>query len=258
MNLTNNLPALRTLNIRAHVPVDLNAILCEYASSQSLSLLTAFKDNAHTSLIKLYQIKGNNGNNISRHQAAAAKLKAAILDLTWCPKSLGFYDFNRTANARNTILTVATYYPPWLGIFPQEILTNETATQQFFAPVNLILSRYNGTFPTTFVETGLQWDAPNAWPPHIYIVMQALLSVPNNISSSPLPSYENGSWAALANNQLGLSESDLPAQPIDGGDNVSASGKDADISFQNGTWVNGGNKVDGEGWRDAIARGMAK
>jgi len=107
------------------------------------------------------------------------------------------------------------------------------------------------------VNTGLQWDAPNAWPPHIYIVMQALLAMPSNISKSALPTNDNGSFAALPAGQLGIDEGSLPPQPTNQGGNITATGKGADVNFANGTWHNGGNATDGEGWRDALARGMA-
>jgi hypothetical protein len=195
---------------------------------------------------------------VSAHKSAASQLRDAILDLHWNNSTLAFYDYNMTANARNTQFTVATYYPAWAGLIPDEVLASETAAQGYFASVNLVLSRYNGTYPTTFVESGLQWDAPNAWPPHIYIVMQALLAMPSNITKSPLPTGGNGSFAALPSGQLGMDESGLPPQPMNVGGSINATGKDADVNFANGTWHNGGNATDGEGWRDALARGIAK
>ncbi len=85
----------------------------------------------------------------------------------------------------------------------------------------MVLRRYNGTYPTTFVESGLQWDAPNAWPPHQYIALEALRALPANVSSGP------------------------------------RTGSGADINALSGTFVNGGNATAGEGWRDALARGLA-
>jgi len=87
--------------------------------------------------------------------------------------------------------------------------------------------------------------------------MQALLALPGHLTKSPLASGGNGSFAALPSGQLGIDESALPPQPLNGGGNVTASGKDADVNFANGTWHNAGNATAGEGWRDALARGMA-
>ena len=55
-----------------------------------------------------------------------------------------------------------------------QLLANSSNAFGFFAGVNLVMNRYNGSLPVTFLETGLQWDAPNAWPPHQYIALEAL------------------------------------------------------------------------------------
>jgi alpha,alpha-trehalase len=91
------------------------------------------------------------------HIAAAQALHSAILDVLWDPSKLAFYDFNIAAKARNGIYTAATFYPLWCGIIPDELLTGQDQTFGFFSTVNMVMNRYNGTYPTTFVETGLQW-----------------------------------------------------------------------------------------------------
>ena len=123
----------------------------------------------------------------------------------------------------------------------------------------MVLRRYNGTYPTTFVESGLQWDAPNAWPPHQYIALQALLALPSNVSSGaiPQPPSSESAFALVPGGQLGLQESALPGQGVWGGKNASSTGSGADINALGGTFVNGGNATSGESWRDALARGLA-
>jgi hypothetical protein len=37
---------------------------------------------------------------------------------------------------------------------------NSTAAFAFFSSVNMVLNKYNGTYPTTFIDTGLQWYVP--------------------------------------------------------------------------------------------------
>jgi alpha,alpha-trehalase len=123
----------------------------------------------------------------------------------------------------------------------------------------MALRRYNGTYPTSFVESGLQWDAPNCWPPHQYIALQALRALPVNVSSGaiPQPPNEKSGFELVPSGQLGLRENDLPGQLIGNGKNASSSGSRADINALNGTFVNGGSPTAGEGWRDALARGLA-
>ena len=72
---------------------------------------------------------------------------------------LAFYDFILDTNSRNTVFSVAAFYPFWVGIVPKEVAYDEKAAFGAFSTVNLVLNRYNGTFPSTFVVTGLQWCA---------------------------------------------------------------------------------------------------
>ena len=60
-------------------------------------------------------------------------------------------------NSRNTVFSVAAFYPFWSGIIPPEVANDEKAAFGAFSSVNMVLNRYNGTFPSTFVDTGLQW-----------------------------------------------------------------------------------------------------
>ncbi|KAI0060461.1 glycoside hydrolase family 37 protein [Artomyces pyxidatus] len=240
----NTNPALRSLNVKNHIPVDLNSILYK----------------ANTILAELYVLGDTkNQSAATQHEATAASIRAGILDLFWDSSKLAFYDFNLTSNTRNSIFTAATFYPLWAGIIPDEILSSASNAFGFFSSINMVLHRYNGTFPTTFIESGLQWDAPNAWPPHQYIALQALRALPANISagSIPTPPSNSSTFALVPSGQLALSEDSLPGQPLTGTKNVTRTGPDADINGLNGTVVNGGNATVGEGWRDALARGLA-
>lgn len=182
-------------------------------------------------------------------------MKSAILDLLWNSDKLAFYDFNLTSNGQNTIFTTAHFYPFWSGIIPDELLSNETAAFGAFSSVNMVLNKYNGTFPTTFIESGLQWDAPNAWPPHNFIVIEALRSLPSNISTGPLPSPSAGSttFSLVPSGQLALTESQLPGQPLKAGGNSSS----PDLNALNGTVINGGNRTADETWSATLQREMA-
>ena len=139
---TSQNPILRSLNIRSIIPVCLNSILYK----------------AHGLLGDLYTSQ-NNATAAKTHQDAAANIRAGILDLLWDGQKLAFYDFNLTANARSTIFSAATFYPLWNGIIPDEVAASSQNAFGFFASLNLVLNRYNGTFPVTFLETGLQWYA---------------------------------------------------------------------------------------------------
>ncbi|TFK27682.1 trehalase [Coprinopsis marcescibilis] len=232
--------SLRALDVRATIAVDLNSII--YRS--------------HIVLADLY---GSNSTGVNRHRRLAAELRLAIIDLLWDPEKLGFYDFSLTTNDRNTIFTAAHFYPFWSGIFPDEVLASEEAAFGAFSSIHLVLNRYNGTYPSTFVDSHLQWDAPNTWPPHQYIALQALRGLPANVSSGPLPQPAEGesTFSLVPSGQLGLEENELPGQPITFDQNATATGTSADINRLNGTVFNGGNSTEGEGWAAALGRELA-
>jgi len=83
---------------------------------------------------------------------------------------MAFYDFVRDTNARNSLFSVATFYPFWSGIIPDEVANNQQNAFAAFSSVNMVLNRYNGTFPTTFVDTGLQWYTRINFSIHISLI----------------------------------------------------------------------------------------
>ena len=154
-------PKLRTLNVRSIIPVCLNSILCAYFPYhiQFARIPNPSLDKAHLLLADLYE-SGNNASAVSTHRDAAESIREGVIDLFWDSSKLAFYDFNLTSNARSDIYTAATFYPLWNGIIPNEVLASSQNAFGFFSALNLVLNRYNGTFPVTFLETGLQWYVP--------------------------------------------------------------------------------------------------
>lgn len=238
-------PGLRSLNVKNNIPICLNSILYK----------------ARILLAELYGT--SNATASSTHLQVAAGIRAGILDLLWDPAKLAFYDFNLTSNARNDIFTAATFYPVWNGIIPNEVLASQSNAFGYFAAVNLVVNKYNGTVPVTFIDwTGLQWDAPNSWPPLQYIIMEALRTIPSNLTTNglPTPSSDQSTYDLVPAGQLGLTEAQLPGQPFLGAQanqNATATGPAADINKLSGTVVNGGNATAGEGWRDTLQRELA-
>ena len=185
------------------------------------------------------------------HRNTAARLRTGILDLFWDSDKLAFYDYNLTSNARNSVYSTATFYPFWVGIVPSDVLSDQSKAFGAFSAINLVMNRYNGTIPTTFIETGLQWDLPNAWPPHQYIALEALRNLPANLTTNALPQTGN-SFVLVPSGQLGITEDQLLPQHIRGGSDVRT-----DINKLNGTVVNGGTATNGEGWSQTLQRELA-
>lgn len=236
---------LRSLNVKNIIPICLNSILYK----------------ARLLLADLYD--SSNATAASYHRQVGARIRAGVLDLFWDPTKLAFYDFNLTSNARNDILTAATFYPAWNYIIPNELFTSQSNAFGYFAAVNMVMNKYNGTVPVTFLDwTGLQWDAPNSWPPHQFIIMQALHNMPSNMTTNglPTPNSSQSTYDLIPAGQLGLTEAQLPGQPFRGAQanqNATATGPGADINKLDGTVINGGNATAGEGWKDTLLREMA-
>jgi alpha,alpha-trehalase len=231
---------LTALNVRNTIAVDLNSIL--------------YKN--HAVLVGLY---GTDGAAAGRHRTAAAALRDGILDLFWDSQKFAFYDFTIDTNSRNPVFSVAHFYPFWSGIIPPQVATDSNAAFSAFSSVNMVLQRYNGTYPSTFVDTGLQWDSPNTWPPHQYIILKALQALPANVTNGNLPLPGNGqnTFSLIPANQLNLAENQLPGQPVSGAKNSTASGAAADINKGDNTVFNGGNATQGEGWGKILQRELA-
>ncbi|KAJ7366222.1 trehalase [Mycena albidolilacea] len=236
---------LRRLNVRGTLPVDLNSIL-------------------YKNRVLMAQLYGKaNATAAARHTAAAAAIKAGVLDLFWNATKLAFYDFDLVTNTRNDVFSTATFYPFWSGIIPPEVLASAENAFGAFAAINLVLNRYNGTVPVTFIETGLQWDAPNAWPPHQYVALQALRALPANVTTGalPTPAAGAGSFSLVPAGQLGVEEAALPVQALSGTSNASTSGAAADVGARGagagGGVVNGGNATGAAGWADALGVQLA-
>ncbi|KAG7444163.1 glycoside hydrolase [Guyanagaster necrorhizus] len=231
---------LKQLNVRNTIPVDLNSIL-------------------YRNHIIMEQLYSDNETAAMKHHDKATSVREGILDLSWNSTKMGFYDFNIASGTQNHVFSAASYYPVWSGITPVEILRSAEDAFKYFAPLNLVLKRYNGTFPSTFLDTSLQWDFPNTWAPHQYIILQALRALPSHIADVTLfaLSSNQSSFNLLPADQLGISESQLPSQTLLSGVNATNLGHQADINTLNGTVLNGGNTTIYEGWSQTLQRELA-
>jgi alpha,alpha-trehalase len=128
-------------------------------------------------LANLYQVWGNetqsnstNSNATAQsayHQEVADNLTAAALDLHWDPEKAWFYDYNTTSSNRTDIFGPHGTFALWQNITPPELYNNETLGLQIVSGWRYLLGKYAGIpSPATLIAAGLNWDFPNAWPPH--------------------------------------------------------------------------------------------
>jgi len=93
---------------------------------------------------------------------------AAINSLCWNESVGAFVDFDFVAQKPSQTLTAASFFPLWVGL----------ATPEQAMSRNRILSALetkHGLLTMPERQGGLQWDAPNGWPPLQMVAMMGLL-----------------------------------------------------------------------------------
>lgn len=95
--------------------------------------------------------------------------------------------------------------------------------------------------PASLIQTGLNWDAPNVWPPHVYTGIKALETVLRiNPNSSVVPNITLTDFTRIPTGQLGLNQSQLPPQPASALGNGTADLDQAIAQMQKGKpWPTG-------------------
>jgi alpha,alpha-trehalase len=142
--------------------------------------------------------------------ALADTRSEAMTTVMWDEEHFRYFDYNLTSNARNTYILAdedsteaeragapegqmlafnpAQFYPFWTGAAPDRLKNNPLAVQRAYAPVADQLQRKAGTIPASNLQTGQQWDEPNAWPNLQYIITAGLLNTPATFGEND-PSY---------------------------------------------------------------------
>ncbi|SMG09578.1 alpha,alpha-trehalase [Marivirga sericea] len=134
------------------IPVDLNVLLYFL----EIKIAQAYNWNEQLDSANIYLEKAN-----SR--------KSAINSILWDEKAKRYADFNFTKNEHTSILSMATAYPLFAKIAPKDKARMVIKQMQD----SLLLA---GGFVSTTIESGQQWDYPNAWAPLQWIGIQALFN----------------------------------------------------------------------------------
>jgi len=137
------LESINTLNI---IPVDLNCLM--YGIEEHLLELTEES-------VALERLNDQMDQRLE------------FLELAWNPEKGIYEDFNLKTKARTQISSLATLFPLFYKMVPQENadLVAAFVEKYFLKPGGLI---------TTLNETGQQWDAPNGWAPLQWIAVKGL------------------------------------------------------------------------------------
>lgn len=156
---------------------------------------------------------GGNGTAAEKHRKLAQNFKDALLDLHWDADRAFFYDFNTTDNTRTPFYHAGGWWPLWQNVTPSN-LTEEQALR-IASGARYLLQKYDGPpAAATYLISGLNWDFPNVWPPHVYTTIKGLETLDRTLkNASVLPQLSLTNFSAVTTNQLGMNESQLPQQP---------------------------------------------
>lgn len=117
---------------------------------------------------------------------------------------------------------MAGTFPLWQNITPSEIIDNEQAALDMVSGLRFLLGKYSG-LPSiaTLVSSGLNWDFPNAWPPHLYTAIRTFEKLGTVIGNATVLQNLTLTYDGVVPGHLGLNESELQEQPLETVGNVS-------------------------------------
>ncbi len=141
-----------------YLPVDLNALLYKYE--------TDFARFAHAS---------GNANEAAKWFALADKRKDTMNELMW-DKSKGLYfDYDYVRAKRGSIVSLASYYPMWVGMVSDKQAEQLVRSLGRFLNVGGLST--TDSLPVSQIVLGsgpTQWAYPNGWAPLHFLVVEAL------------------------------------------------------------------------------------
>ncbi|KAJ1883267.1 hypothetical protein H4R99_000590 [Coemansia sp. RSA 1722] len=178
------LQGIRTSHV---VPVELNAILYQ----------------VERTLAEYAEKIGNSTDHARSYRDMAATRRAAMKKVFYDADSGLYFDYILdNGGRRSDIFSPAALWPYW------SFASNGTATeastdagaQRAFSYVSKVLLQSPGGIPATLINSGQQWDFPQAWPPLQYVIMQGALATGNSaMASAVAQSYVNSVFCAWYN-----------------------------------------------------------
>lgn len=185
-----NISYIDTINI---IPIELNVFMYKF----ELNL-------AKLGLI-VNGISGGEEDKVNSYISAAVKRYDAIQMFLWDNASFHWRDYNISSMAFATLIranysSIAYWLPLWAGILPNRISPTNMIEDEVYRSISpsvnektgdrlvqsLLASRLIqvGGILTTTINTGQQWDAPNAWPPLVLLTIEGLQRLKTPLSLS--------------------------------------------------------------------------
>ncbi|KAI3642204.1 hypothetical protein MP228_011759 [Amoeboaphelidium protococcarum] len=94
---------------------------------------------------------------------------------------------------------LSVFYPLWLQVYNQSDTAQVDLIEKSVERALQDYLKYPGGIPSSLVQSGEQWDLPNAWPPLVWILTEGLLNLPPSSSASSVVSNNNNSTTGRAN-----------------------------------------------------------
>ncbi|XP_055907519.1 trehalase-like [Eupeodes corollae] len=151
-----NQGGLKNIKCRSIVPVELNAIL--YWNAKIIAKFYSMADNAEKSMKYMFYAK---------------QILEAIDAVLWNEDAGVWLDYDLINKKSRNYFVPTNLSPLWTNAF--NISNSGNISKRVLDYISkLRLNNHPGGIPTTLVNSGEQWDFPNAWPPMQYIVVKGL------------------------------------------------------------------------------------
>ncbi|CAI9591761.1 unnamed protein product, partial [Staurois parvus] len=147
---TNTLLDTKTSSV---VPVDLNAILCR----------------VERTLVKFYTDL-DMPEMASRFSEALKQRLEAVQAVLWDPDLGVWLDYNTEHQERNPNFYPSNLSPLWASCYENTEIVDKVVSYL----ENSEALNYRNGLPTSFKNSGQQWDFPNSWPPLQHMVIEGL------------------------------------------------------------------------------------
>lgn len=197
------------------IPVDLNAILCK--NEQILE--------------RFHQQLGNSAKAWSYKEARNRRIDA-VREVLWDDRQGIWFDFNLMNNKRNDAFYASNVAPLWAECFVEQE-PGQTAEMviQYLQDHKLL---DGAGIPTSLMQSGQQWDYPNAWPPLQQMIIEGLAkshsTKAKRIASDQAQKWIRANWVAYMKYQAMFEKYDVSGAAGGGGE------YDVQVGFG---WTNG-------------------
>ena len=147
----------------------MNSVLCGVEFSLSYLHKAVNSDPTHTTK--------------QRHFDKLATQRLSNIDEFFWNDKVGFWcDFDLKSSEISSEYYASSFFPLWVfSTFSKQPYINSTRAFQKIKELGVL--GFSGGLPTSLIESGEQWDFPNAWPPLQHIAVEAL-DPKNNVQSA--------------------------------------------------------------------------